>query len=157
MITGENQGFPFLQVHKFLDNIHHTIFLENIFPKIRSRVSIRIRRISFAAIVTGTVRALIKRQKICIFTGQFRCHPNFRVVNAEKCQDPPIKLKTDFTGITVIHPLLLCVINGLTGILIFQFKGKHRNAIEHQNHIHTLFAVGGIIPLPVTFNFIMRP
>lgn len=45
---------------KLLNDIHHTIFLKYILPEVRRRIAIRVCRISFSAILSGTIGALIE-------------------------------------------------------------------------------------------------
>ena len=160
MIARENQARLFavllLQMDEFLNNIHHTVFLKDLFPQIGGRISVGVCRIALAAIFACTVTALIERKKICILSGELRCHPHLGVVNGEVAQNPFVELETDFARVAVIHPLPLGVIDGLPGVLIFQFKGKYGNTVEHEHHIHTLFTVRAVVPLTVNSDMVAR-
>ncbi len=50
-----------LQMEKFLKNIERGVLLKNLFPKIRRRVTVRIRRIARSADCPGSVRTLVER------------------------------------------------------------------------------------------------
>ena len=63
-------------------------------------------------------------------------------------------MKAELARIAVIHPLTLGVVYCLPGVLIFQFKGKDRNTVEHEHHIYALFAVTAVIPLAINRNMV---
>ena len=53
--TREDKGLVILAVNELLHDIQSTFFSENIFPEICCRISVRIRRIALATIITCTV------------------------------------------------------------------------------------------------------
>ena len=143
-----------LKMDELLKDIHHAVFLEYIFPKISCRITARICRISFTTIVSGTIRTLIERKKVCIFTGKLCGHPYFQLIHAEISKDSLIKLEADLTWISVIHPLAFRIIHILSGVLVLQFKRKYRYTINSNNHIYRVTCVNRIIPLAITSNLI---
>ena len=74
MVSGEDQSVA-LQTDKFLDDVHHTVCLENLLPQVVGRITVGVCGIALAAIMTGTVAALVERQEICMFASQFGGHP----------------------------------------------------------------------------------
>ena len=121
--------FGDLQMNKLLENVHHTFFLENLFPQIFRGIAVGVSWVALSTVTACTGRALVERQKEGVLTSEFGCHPDFGVVNAEVAQDALIELEADFSGITVIHPLPLGIVHVLTGVLVLQLKGEHRDAI----------------------------
>ena len=79
------------------------------------------------------------------------------MIHAEIGQNALVELEAKFPRVAVIHPLPLGVVRRLTGVLVFQFKGEYRDAIEHQHHIHTLFRIGGEVPLAIALDGVCRP
>ena len=116
-------------MNKLLENVHHTFFLENLFPQIFRGIAVWVGRVALATVTARTGRALVKRQEGSVLTGEFGCHPDFGVVSAEVAQDALIELEADFSGITVIHPLPLGIVHVLTGVLVLQLKSEHRDAV----------------------------
>ena len=145
-----------LSFDEFLDNIHHAVFLKDLFPQIGGRIAVGVGGIAFAAVTSRAVAALIERQKIGVLSGKLRCHPHLGVVNSKVTQYTLIELEADFARVAVIHPLSLGVVDGLPGVLVFQLKGKYRNTVEHNHHIHALFAVCAVVPLTVDGDMIAR-
>ena len=72
-------------------------------------------------------------------------------------QNALVELEAKLPRVAVIHPLPLGIIHRLAGVLVFQFKGEHRDAIEHQHHIHALFRVGREVPLAIALDGVGRP
>ena len=157
MIARKNQRFAVLQVHKLLDNVHHTVLLKDILPQIRCRVTVWVCRIALAAVVSGSVGALVKGQEIGVLSGELCGHPHLGVIHAEIGQNTLVELEAKLPRVAVIHPLPLGIIHRLAGALVFQFKGEHRDAVEHQHHIHTLFCIGGEVPLAIALDGVCRP
>ena len=147
--------FDNLQVNKLLQDVHHAILLEHIFPKICCWVSIRISRITFTTVISSTIRALVKRQEESVFTRKFRGHPYFKLIYTKIAEDSLVELKANLSGITVIHPLALCVVNILSRVLIFEFECKHRYTINCNNHINRIIGINRIVPLTITSNLIL--
>ena len=71
------------------------------------------------------------------------------MVNGKAAQNPLVELKANLARVAVIHPLSLGVVDGLPGVLIFQLKRKDGNTVEHEHHIHALFAVCAVVPLTI--------
>ena len=141
--------FSDLQMDELLQNVHHAVFLEDFFPEIGSRISIRIGRIAFAAVTAGTVAALVKRKEISVLASKLCGHPDFCMIYGKVAQDPFVELEADLTGIPVIHPLPFGIVYCLAGVLVLQFKGKDRNAVQYEHHVHTFLCIGTEKPLPV--------
>ena len=119
MIARKNQRFTILQVHKLLDNVHHTVLLKDILPQIRRRVAVWICRIALAAVVSGSVGALVKGQEIGVLSGELCGHPHLGVIHAKIGQNTLIELEAKLPRVAVIHPLPLGVVHCLTGVLVF--------------------------------------
>ena len=79
------------------------------------------------------------------------------MIHAEIGQNTLVELEAKLPRVAVIHPLPLGIIHRLAGALVFQFKGEHRDAVEHQHHIHTLFCIGGEVPLAIALDGVCRP
>ena len=146
VVSGENQSVA-LQADELLDDVHHAICLENLLPKIVGGISIGISWVALAAIVTGSVAALVERQEVCMFTSQFGGHPCLVQVDAEVCKNALVELKAYLAGIAIRLPLVFRVLNALTGELVLQLKCKHRDTIDRKNHIHGIFVCCAVIPL----------
>ena len=69
------------------------------------------------------------------------------MVNAEIGKNTLIELETDFSWVTVFHPLNLGVVDVLTRILIFEFKSENGNTVEDEHHINGFLILCGIMPL----------
>ena len=134
---------------EFLDNIHHAVFLKDLFPQIGCRIAVGVCRIALAAVASCAIAALIERQKIGILSGNLCGHPYLSMVNGKAAQNPLVELKANLARVAVIHPLSLGVVDGLPGVLIFQLKRKDGNTVEHEHHIHALFAVCAVVPLTI--------
>ena len=143
MITRKDQARLFavllLQMDEFLDNIHHAVFLKDLFPQIGGRIAVGVGRIALAAVTSCAVAALIERQKIGVLSGKLHAL---------------VELEAELARVTVIHPLAFGVINSLSCILVFQFKGKDGNTIEHQHHVYAVSVVVAVIPLTVDGNVV---
>ena len=126
VVSGEDQAIA-LQADELLDKIHHAICLEYILPQIVSRITVGVGRVTLAAVVTGTVAALIKGQEICMIACQFGGHPRLIQVNGKVRKNALVELETNLTRIAILLPLALCVLHALSGELILQLKGKYRN------------------------------
>ena len=157
MIARKNQRFAVFQIHKLLDNVHHTVLLKDILPQIRCRVTVWVCRIPLAAVVSGSVGALVKGQEIGVLSGELCGHPHLGVIHAEIGQNALVELEAKLPRVTVIHPLPLGIVHRLAGVLIFQFKGEHRDAVKHQHHVYALVRVGGKVPLAVALDGVCRP
>ena len=119
MIARKNQRFAVLQVHKLLGNVHHTVLLKDILPQIRRRVAVWVCRIALAAVVSGSVGALVKGQEIGVLSGELCGHPHLGVIHAEIGQNALVELEAKLPRVAVIHPLPLGVIHRLSGVLVF--------------------------------------
>ena len=119
MIARKNQRFTVLQVHKLLYNVHHTVLLKDILPQIRRRVTVWVCRIALAAVVSGSVGALVKGQEIGVLSGELCGHPHLGVIHAEVGQNALVELEAKLPRVAVIHPLPLGVIHRLSGVLVF--------------------------------------
>ena len=142
-------------MQELLQNIHHAVPLEDLLPKIGGRISVWIGWISFAAVLSRTIAALIEGKKLCLFPIQPRGHPYFHMVNAEIPQNPSVESEAKLPRVAVVHPLSFCIVHVLTCVLVFQFKGKDRNTVQHQNHIHTFLRFRAIVPLSIAGNMIL--
>ena len=149
MITREDEPLLFaVKMQEFLENIQHTVLLQNALPQIRGGIAVGIGRIARAAVTSRAVGALVEGKKICTRAVELGCHIHIGVINAEIRQHTAVEAETHLTRVTVVHPLAFRVLHVLSGVLVFEFQRDHRNAVEHQRHIHGVFVVGGIIPLP---------
>lgn len=124
MIARKNQRFAVLQVHKLLDNVHHTVLLKDILPQIRCRVTVWVCRIALAAVVSGSVGALVKGQEIGVLPGELCGHPHLGVIHAEIGQNALVELEAKLPRVAVIHPLPLGIIHRLAGVLVFSSKAN---------------------------------
>ena len=141
---------------KLLQNIHHAVLLEDLLPKVSGGIAVGIGGVALAAVVARAVGALVERQEEGILPGQFRGHPDLQLIHAEVAQDTLVELKADLPRVTVVHPLALGVVHRLAGVLVFQFEGEHRDAVDGQHHVHAVVGVGGIEPLAVAGDLIGR-
>ena len=136
---------------KFLDNIQQFIFLQNLIPQIRSHViTIRGRRVAGTAILARSVAALVKWQEVSFLSIQLGSNRSIVQVYGKESKDAAVQFEAVFSWVTVVHPLHLGIVDGLTRQLILQFKRDDGNAVDGQHHIHTVFVVVGIVPLPDT-------
>ena len=75
VISGEYE-FISLQTNELLDDVHHTVCLENILPQVISGITVRIGGVALAAIVTCAVAPWLNGRK-------YVCSPaNFVVIHA---------------------------------------------------------------------------
>ncbi len=149
MITRENQS-PVLHADKFLQDVKHTVLLQDALPKISGRVAVRIGRIALAAVTPCTVTALVERQKNCVLARKFRRQPNLKMIDGEISKNAPVELEADFARVTVEHPLPLCIFDGLPRVLILQLERKDGDAVERKHHVDTAIVVRAVMPLPIT-------
>ena len=139
-----------LKVNELLQNIRHTVARKDVFPEIRRRISVRVRRIARAPVPARALAPLIERQKERLLPFKPRRRPDFRMIDRKITQDPLVEQETDLPGITVIHPLPLSVINSLPSVLILQLKRKYWNAVQNEYHVNAVLIGGTVIPLPIT-------
>ena len=128
VVAGEYQLIP-LQADELLNDVHHAVRLEHLLPQVIRGIPVRICRVALAAVITGTVAALVEGQEEGLVPGELRGHPRLVQVNTEERQDALVELKANFTRIAVSLPLLLGVFYILAGELVLQLKGKHGNAV----------------------------
>ena len=100
---------------------------------------------------------MVKGQEIGVLSGELCGHPPLGVIHAEIGKNTLVELEAKLPRVAVIHPLPLGVVHRLSGVLVFQLKGEHRDAVEHQHHIHALFRISREIPLAVALDGVCRP
>ena len=76
------------------------------------------------------------------------------MIHAEITQDALVELETELPWVTVIHPLPLGVLHVLPSILVFQFKGKNRDTVDGQHHVHGFLRIGGVVPLAAALDLV---
>ena len=135
-------------VNELLNNIKSTIFLQNILPKIWCRITVRVGRVAFSAVISCAITSLIERQEICLCSCKLRCHAHIGLVCAEVSKNTFVELEAYLTGVSIIHPLTLSVINSLSGVLVFEFKSEYWNTVYNKHHINRVAIAAWITPLP---------
>ena len=141
--------FGNLKVDELLEDVHHAVLPEHVLPEIGRGVAVGIGRIPCAAVFAGAAAALVEGEEVGILTSQLCGHPDLGVVHGEIAQDSLVELEADLPGVTVVHPLTFGIVHGLPRVLILQLKGKNRNAVDGQHHIHAVVIGWRIEPLPV--------
>lgn len=156
VIPWKNQSFVIFQAHELLQDVHHAVFLEHLFPEVGGGVAVRVWWVACAAVPTCPSRALVEGQKAGVFARKPGGHPYLGQVYAEIAEDALVELEAHLPRVAVVLPLLLGVLHGLPGVLILQLKGKHRNAVDGQHHIHRIVRGIGVKPLPVAGDLVLR-
>ena len=140
-------------MQKLLQNVHHALFLENVFPQIACDVVlVGCGGIALAAVFASARRALVEGQEECRFAVELCGHVHVVQVDAEECEDTAVELEDDFARVAVVLPLQPCVGYTLASELVFQFEGDKRNAVHRKHHVHRFGTFGRIEPLPVAFD-----
>ena len=114
-----------------------------------------INRVTGSSIFTWSIRALVERKEIGVLSGKLRGHAGLKLVYAEERKDPGVEAEAEFTWITVIHPLALCVVKALARELVLEFKGEYGDAVDSKHEVYGLLVVSGVVPLSVTFNNVL--
>ncbi len=144
-----------LETDELLYNIHHAVCIEYMLPQIVSRIAIRIGRISFSSIITGTIATLVEWQEICLLAGKFCCHPCFGKINTEERKYSFVELEAYLPWISICLPLLFGVLYTLASELVLKLKSKHRNTVYSKDHIYAILIICAVMPLAYAVKYIL--
>ena len=110
--------FLYFKVNKLLENIKQAIFLQSLFPKMRSCITMWIIRISRTTIISSSVRTLVERQEGSGQTFNLCCHHHVAKINGKKGNDTIIEFERFFARVSVLSPLTHGIFDVLASELI---------------------------------------
>ena len=137
-----------LQVHIFVQDLQQAVFTEHRLPQVGRVVAVGVDGVALAAHLPGAVAALVEGQKIGVLPFQAGGHVNTAQVHRKVDQNPLPKGKDRVFAGAVQLILLDGIGRVLPGELAFQLHRRHRDTIDEQHHINTVFVVEGVVQLP---------